>query len=156
MKLVVNRCYGGFSLSPRAVKRLAELEGKNCYFFKMKIGDESYTPITIEEIEDGGRISFWVAFTHPNPCDVLKAIKNWHDMTQEERGAYNKLYQEINIDSRPEDRANKNLVRVVEELGKKANGAFANLEVVEIPDGVDWEIDDYDGMETIHEKHRSW
>ncbi|CAK0757599.1 hypothetical protein CCP1ISM_7520003 [Azospirillaceae bacterium] len=30
------------------------------------------------------------------------------------------------------------------------------MEVIEIPDGVDWTIDDYDGVESIHEKHRSW
>lgn len=48
------------------------------------------------------------------------------------------------------------LVEVVERLGDRANGAFAKLEVVKIPDGVDWFIDDYDGQETIHERHRSW
>ena len=29
-------------------------------------------------------------------------------------------------------------------------------EAGEIPDDVEWEIDDYDGIETIHEVHRSW
>lgn len=41
-------------------------------------------------------------------------------------------------------------------MGKKASGKCAELKVIEIPDGVDWEIDDYDGIETVHEKHRSW
>ena len=48
------------------------------------------------------------------------------------------------------------LVQVVERLGEAANGYLSNLRVIDIPDDVDWEIDDYDGMETIHEKHRSW
>ncbi len=48
------------------------------------------------------------------------------------------------------------LVKCVETLGERANGAHARLDVVEIPDGVKYEIDDYDGMETIHEKHRTW
>jgi hypothetical protein len=48
------------------------------------------------------------------------------------------------------------LVKVVEELGDAANGRFAQLEVVEIPADVDWFIDEYDGSESIHEKHRSW
>jgi hypothetical protein len=56
----------------------------------------------------------------------------------------------------PEPRADPLLVRVVEELGEEANGSFAKLKVVEIPDGVDYQIDDYDGVESIHEKHRSW
>lgn len=48
------------------------------------------------------------------------------------------------------------LVTTVEALGPAANGAHAKLKIVEIPDGVDWEIMEYDGMESIHEKHRSW
>jgi hypothetical protein len=41
-------------------------------------------------------------------------------------------------------------------MGGLASGGFASLKVVEIPDGIEWEIDEYDGKETIHEKHRSW
>lgn len=48
------------------------------------------------------------------------------------------------------------LVQVVKEMGEEADGFCAQLKVVTIPDGVDWEIDEYDGSETIHEKHRSW
>ena len=48
------------------------------------------------------------------------------------------------------------LVQVVRELGTAANGDFATLKAVEIPDGVDWELSDYGGWETIHEKHRQW
>ena len=32
MKLVINSCYGGFHLSPKALKRYLELKGKNAYF----------------------------------------------------------------------------------------------------------------------------
>lgn len=55
-----------------------------------------------------------------------------------------------------DDRTNPRLVEVVETLGKDASGGFANLEVVEVPDDVNWEIHNYDGWETIHEKHRVW
>lgn len=55
-----------------------------------------------------------------------------------------------------ENRSAPELVQVVEELGDKANGGFAQLEVVEVPDDVKWYIRDYDGMETIEEVHRSW
>ena len=49
------------------------------------------------------------------------------------------------------------LVQVVEELGSEtASGNYAKLKVVEIPDGVVYEIQDYDGQESIHETHRSW
>jgi hypothetical protein len=48
------------------------------------------------------------------------------------------------------------LVQVVEELGDLASGTFSCLKVVEIPDNIEWEIEEYDGMEWVSEKHRSW
>ena len=49
------------------------------------------------------------------------------------------------------------LVKVVEELGsEKASDSLAKLKVVEIPDDVEYEIDYYDGQESIHQKHESW
>lgn len=57
---------------------------------------------------------------------------------------------------RPEDRANPILVRAVEKLGKEANGTYANLRVVEIPDDVEWQVEEYDGLEWVAEKHRRW
>lgn len=48
------------------------------------------------------------------------------------------------------------LVAVVRELGKKANGRFASLKIVEVPYGVDWTIEEYDGVEWVAEKHRIW
>ena len=53
-------------------------------------------------------------------------------------------------------RTDTKLVECVETLGEEANGIYAELKVVEIPDDVEWEIDYYDGIETIHEVHRSW
>jgi hypothetical protein len=48
------------------------------------------------------------------------------------------------------------LVEVVEKLGSKANGRFAELKVVEVPDDVEWSIDEYDGVEWVAEKHQTW
>lgn len=48
------------------------------------------------------------------------------------------------------------LVQVVEEMGNESWGDFAKLKIVEIPDDVDWQIDEYDGIESIHEVHRIW
>ena len=92
MKIVVNRCYGGFGLS-----------------------EEAYDFLGLK----------------------------WD-------GYYGYAYM-------PDDkRTDPKLVECVEKLGEKANGKFAKLEVVEIPDDVMWEISSYDGWETIEEKHRSW
>lgn len=53
-------------------------------------------------------------------------------------------------------RDDSDLVAIVENLGLEADGRYASLKVVEIPDGVDWMIQDYDGIEWIAEKHRTW
>ena len=55
-----------------------------------------------------------------------------------------------------QDRTNPRLVKCVEELGEEASGGLSSLKVVEIPDGVEWEIDEYDGMERVAEKRRKW
>ena len=54
------------------------------------------------------------------------------------------------------DRSDKDLVAIVELLGEKANGNYAELKVVEIPDDVNWQIDEYDGSEWVAEVHRTW
>lgn len=48
------------------------------------------------------------------------------------------------------------LVRVVEELGEEANDSYSELKIVEIPDNVEWQIEEYDGAEWVAEKHRTW
>jgi len=53
-------------------------------------------------------------------------------------------------------RDDSDLIEAVKQLRKKANGDHASLKIVEIPDGIDWEIDEYDGMEWVAEKHRKW
>lgn len=54
------------------------------------------------------------------------------------------------------ERNDPDLVEIVEELGDEANGAFAHLKIVDIPDGIEWEIEEYDGREWISETHRTW
>ena len=48
------------------------------------------------------------------------------------------------------------LVEVVEQLGQAANGPYAKLKVVTIPDDVEWTIMEYDGWEWVAEAHRTW
>lgn len=119
MKVVVNKCYGGFSISDKAVRRMAELKGLTLY----------------PEVGDFGFVIYWtVPPTQQSELD----------------------YDEATFDIRPEDRADPHLIQVVEELGAEANGSFANLEITEIPDDVQWEVEEYDGMEWVAEKHRTW
>lgn len=78
--------------------------------------------------------------------------------TSEQFGMYHVDNDDFGVSSenRHAFRTDPRLIEVVERLGDEAGGRCAKLEVIEIPDDTDWLIDEYDGMETIHEKHRSW
>ena len=54
------------------------------------------------------------------------------------------------------DRTDPVLIQIVETLGAEANGRFAKLRIIEIPDDVEWEITEYDGNESVEEVHRKW
>ncbi len=146
MKLVINKCFGGFGLSPKAIARLAELRGKTAYFFIGGTGGEPRRQVPMEKLNS----AFWMAYYTPTPANY----KEWNGLSDEQRAA---IRAESVEDCRDHDkRTDPDLIRVVEELGIAANGDCAQLGVVEIPDGVDWTIDEYDGVESVHEKHRSW
>ncbi len=155
MKVVINKCYGGFSLSPAAIRRMAELKGRKCFFFKQEGLQGPYIPV---EPKNSKSLSEMMlnAFDIPNPNEIIPNMDDWHSLTDKDKQRRNKLYEDHQLTSRPDDRADKDLVRTVEELGSAANGACAELHIIKIPNGVEYEIDEYDGMESIHEKHRSW
>ena len=92
MKIVINVCFGGFSLSDAA---LDEYKGRK------GITDENFFE---------GEI--------PRDCPVFVAM--------------------------------------IEEQGTAVNGDFADLKIVEIPDDVNWYIEEYDGLEHVAERHRTW
>lgn len=48
------------------------------------------------------------------------------------------------------------LISVIEEMGGRANGVGADIQIVDIPDDVQWTIQEYDGLEWVAEKHRTW
>ena len=48
------------------------------------------------------------------------------------------------------------LVGVVTALGEAASTRLSKLKVVEIPDDVEYHIEEYDGLEHVSEKHRTW
>jgi hypothetical protein len=153
MKVVINKRHGGFSLSMRATARLAELQGRKAYFFQHDLATDTYTPTPVTDQRGGG--TFWVAFDIEDPS-ILKYEKPWRTMTTEERIAFNQLYSRHVIENQPNDRSDSLLIQVVEEFGDKADGACASLEIVEIPDGVEYEIQEFVGLEWVAEKHRTW
>jgi len=48
------------------------------------------------------------------------------------------------------------LVAMVEEGGTDVDGIYSELKVVNVPDDVNWFIHEYDGMEHVAERHRTW
>ena len=101
MKIVINKCYGGFGLTEAVFKELGIPWDGYGYLDNGEIGIES---------------------------------DNWD--------AY---------------RADTKLIAAIESVGiKESTGSHAELRIVDVPDGIEWFIDDYDGVETIREQHRSW
>jgi len=48
-----------------------------------------------------------------------------------------------------EKRTDPRLIECIETLGARADGRFASLTIVEVPDGAPYEIENYDGIETV-------
>jgi len=130
MKIVINKKYGGFGLSHKAVMRYAEL----CEFKLYPWLDDITKKVYGEDIKiDDPRLPLVHYSKHPTNHS-------------------NKYY----FSSRDIERTDPNLIKVIKELGKEANSQFSNLQIIDIPDDVEWEIKEYDGMEWIAEKHRTW
>ena len=101
-KIIINNCYGGATLSLRAMKRVCK--AKNIEYRVIKEDRYNYL-----ETIDGVYITI-------------------HDF----------------------ERHDKDIVNVVEQLGKAASGSYSDLIVVEI-EGNKYKIEEYDGVENIVE-----
>lgn len=128
MKVVINKRHGGFSLSHAAVMRYAELVGMTLYFESSLCSDMvNYYKVPVEE---------------------FKQLVN--------SGASYSILSPLSFNENLICRDDPILAQVVEELGELANGRYSKLKVVEIPDDIEWIIDDYDGVEWVAERHRTW
>lgn len=54
------------------------------------------------------------------------------------------------------DRSDPDLIAVIEEFKETANSWASEIAIVEIPDGIEWHIHEYDGLEHVAENHRTW
>jgi hypothetical protein len=139
MKIVINKCFGGFGLSHVAVMRYAELKGFVLHPYLDGITREIY--------KDRAVIGNPELLHHYSrtPVEGLPVGKWGLD-----------LPVGSSFDPSEIARNDSTLIQVVEELGEAADGQYAKLRIVEIPDGVEYEIDEYDGREYIAEVHRIW
>lgn len=141
VKVVINACHGGFGLSEAAVLRYFEIKGQ---------------PVWVKKDKKWGGLGITHYWLVPPENRVKDLEKEFYTMSMDEKKEYNRLWSEQNFYDRDVARDDPILVQVVEELALDADGRYACLKVVEIPDDVDWEINEYDGNEWIAEKHRTW
>jgi hypothetical protein len=139
MKVVINACFGGFSLSHEGVLLYCKLKGLKVWHEP----DKKYPTIS-----NG---TYWLVPPEERPEEI-----DWNEASQEERIAHNQAHSKVTIYHREIERNDQFLVQVVEQLGDKAGGKCASLKVVEIPDGIEWTIEEYDGNEHIAEVHETW
>lgn len=139
MKVVVNRCHGGFSLSQKAIVRYLELIGKQCFTY-IEVKDR----FVKTDNENPAESVLGLNYTFTEDCGESFSRNDWDKYTT----SY--FYH------RDIERNDPALIQTVQELGEEANGRFAELEIVDIPDDIKWCISEYDGYETVEEQHRSW
>lgn len=91
-----------------------------------------------------GLFTVWLV---PYEERVTTNSKSFNTMSMEERIAHNRKHSEQTWYERDVVRHDPILVQVVEELGEKANGNYADLRIAEV-DGL-YRIDEYDGAEGV-------
>ena len=132
-RVVFNSCYGGFSLSKEACQRYWDIKGQQVWIEQ----DPGYISLDM----------FTVWLVPPAERIKHKSTKEFFAMSMDERVAYNKAHSEQTWYYMNVSRHDPALVQVVEELGKKANGDHADLQIEEV-DGL-YKIEEYDGNETV-------
>lgn len=133
MKVVINNCFGGFGLSTEAMKRAIA---------------EGAAGITVHDEQEytGGRGRGLGRETFRDVGDGYE-VRWIEDVLYKDGKVYTHDAHKDEVRSDPV------LVRIVEEMGEAANGEYAELKIVEVPDYVEWKISEYDGIEHIAKTH---
>jgi hypothetical protein len=141
IKVVINNCFGGFGLSKEACQLFWNIKGQQVW---------------IEEDIKFKSIGLFTVWLVPPEERIESKEESFYEMSMDERKDYNETCSLQTWYCREVGRDDPTLIQVVEQLGDAANGSHAELRIVEIPDGVNWYIEEYDGLEHVAERHRTW
>lgn len=142
-EVVINNCFGGFSLSFEGVKKYAELAGIEVFAYvdadRESTDYQNRRYKLIETYDERHFIVHW----------LTRNIGNL--VTSDQLNASEAYFSDRDI---PRD--DVNLCKTVRLIKKKANGSCASLKIVKIPADIKWHIHEYDGSEHVAEDHRTF
>lgn len=148
-KIVINDCYGGFSLSHEAIMRYAELKGITLHpwiddIFKKVYGDRA----TLSNPD------MFIHYTFV-PQDEYVEVAEEEKKKPISPGRFRKSSL-MYFSDRAIVRTDPSLIQVIEEMKGKANARHSSLKIIEVPEDVEWTIEECAGVEWVSEKHRRW
>lgn len=149
-KVIINKCYGGYGFESFTIQKYADAKGIPLYWYtrdyKCDAGrlKEKWDRTTIDEIEEqeGLRMGNWPLIEDMGNSFIFK----WDDEVLD-RLVYHLPPEE-------ESRTDPVLIEIIEQYGDRNRYGCHCPTVVEVPDGVEWIVEEYDGFESIHEAHR--
>lgn len=154
-RVVINKDWSGIELSAKAMKMLVDKDSdllikhdKVTFWGKSEDGS-TFLPddILLNDFLAGCVLYDGCLFNEPWQILVLNGV--WYEA-------------ELDKESR---RSHPDLVWLVETLGKElsperkycvGDDRFRKIEIIEVPDDVDWEVWSADRGEWVREKHRTW
>lgn len=137
MKIILNQCYGGFSLSNMAKALYLMAKGQTPYF---------YADRSLYSKADGWKRTD--KYVYVDIKDIETTEEKLYCTTQYQGEVLHEYPEHIFYD-RELDRCDPTLASVVEIMGPKASGTFAQLNILEVDDNTLYRVEEYDGYEYL-------
>jgi len=142
-KILINTDIGLFNLSYLASQYYLELSGQNHFFYRCT-GDY-YEIIDITDIDenDNGNYEFiYISLIYQGHIVAIDAFD------------FDSVFFPGSLDTCRDD---ENLIKAFEVLGDKCNTEDCKLLIIEIPNNIQYYIEQQDGCgEVVHEYHKQW